>query len=366
MLFCQFESSFGQRVVAVSYPHLLHFILQSADDCVLDGIVMVDFSRLGNLDSGEIEAREAARREESYVVEEAIRDRDTKKALAITLVHEPEIRFRPSGEQVVLLRGVEDGRTSPLTAVFTVPSRTRDSEEREASFDQTLRGIGGGDRVSLAGQWSKRGWNNSAGVRQETWEFKTQIFQKGDFSLGKMLENARAERLGVPVDTKTQSRLREESYVFEEEIRDRDTKRALSITLAHEPEIRLRPSGERVVLLRGMQDGRTSPISAVFTVPSRTRDSDEREASLDRVLRGLGEGDKVSLAGEWSKLGDGNQAGVREQGWEFRAQIFQKGDVTLDKMLENARAERLAVPVDAQTQVRASSRAAALEDGIGR
>lgn len=158
---------------------------------------MVDFSTLGKLDPVERKAREAARLEESYVLEEALRDKASKKALTITLVHEPEMRSLQSGDSVMLLRGVEDGKNNPLVAVYNVPSRTRDNEDREASFDQTLRELGGGDRVSLAGQWSKRGWNDRAGVRQESWEFKTQIFEKGDVPLDKMIENERANRLGV-------------------------------------------------------------------------------------------------------------------------------------------------------------------------
>jgi len=158
---------------------------------------MVDFSTLGKIDPAQMKADEAERRERFYQGEEAARDAASKKALTITLAHEPEMRFMPSGDRVMLLRGVEDGRTSPLTAVYVVPTRTTDSEDREAAFDQTLRGLGGGDRVSLAGQWAKRGWNDQRGQRHEAWEFKTQIFAAGDVPLDRMLENARAERLGA-------------------------------------------------------------------------------------------------------------------------------------------------------------------------
>lgn len=160
---------------------------------------MVDFSTLGKLDPATIAAREAESRERMYVGDEAKRDAATKKALTITLSHEPEGRTKPSGERVILLRGVEEGRTQPLTAVYTVPMRTSHDEDREARFDQTLRGLGGGDRVSLGGQWAKRGWNDAAGIRHEAWEFKTQVFEKGDVPLERMLENERASRRGEAV-----------------------------------------------------------------------------------------------------------------------------------------------------------------------
>lgn len=97
----------------------------------------------------------------------------------------------------MLLRGRQDGKDSPSVAVYKIPSRTSDSEDREASLDTTLRALGGGDRVSLAGKWSKRVWKDGRGGDHSAWEFKTQIFEKGEVSLERMRENEKASRLGV-------------------------------------------------------------------------------------------------------------------------------------------------------------------------
>lgn len=82
-------------------------------------------------------------------------------------------------------------------AVYRIPSRTSESEDREAALDTTLRSLGGGDRVSLAGKWSKRVWKDGRGESRSAWEFKTQVFEKGEVSLERMMENERASRLGV-------------------------------------------------------------------------------------------------------------------------------------------------------------------------
>ncbi len=122
--------------------------------------------------------------------EDARRDAASKKALTITLAREPEMGMLRTGERIVVFRGTEDGATRPLKGVFTVPlHRVENSEQGEIDLDRKLRALGGGDELTLAGQWSKNTWQG-----RETWEFKAQHFAEGRHSLEQVLEKARIER----------------------------------------------------------------------------------------------------------------------------------------------------------------------------
>ena len=122
--------------------------------------------------------------------EDARRDAATKKALTITLAREPEMGMLRTGERVVVFRGTEDGAARPLKGVFTVPlHRVENSEQGEADLDRKLRALGGGDELTLAGQWSKNTWQG-----RESWEFKAQHFAEGRHTLEQVLEKARVER----------------------------------------------------------------------------------------------------------------------------------------------------------------------------
>jgi hypothetical protein len=118
---------------------------------------------------------------------------------------------------------------------------------------------------------------------------------------------------------------------FDETQRDTLSKKRELITLTREPEIRDTPKG-RVVVFRGTQEGRDKPIVAALRAPVAERHDDGAREDLDRRLRDIGGGDKVSLSGTWAKR-RWEQDGVPREFWEFQAQRFQPGDVPLERML---------------------------------
>lgn len=155
---------------------------------------MLDWDKLRAQTPEDRQRAEVERRERSYAEDDQARDAGSKKALSITLVHEPETRNMMNGERVVMLRGTEPGRINPILALYVVPPRVANDEKRDEAFDRSLRELGGGDKVSLAGQWSKRTWSDHAGDKHESWEFKTQHFAQGEMSLERILEKARVNR----------------------------------------------------------------------------------------------------------------------------------------------------------------------------
>lgn len=160
------------------------------------GCTMVNFANL-RVPTAEERARSAAEDQaRRYADDDRDRDQRSKKALVITLDHEPETRGLMTGETVVLLRGTEDGRSKSSVAVYTVPARISDDEGAERAFDRQLRDMGGGDKISLAGQWSRRTWKDANNKPQEAWEFKAQHFALGERTLEQILEAARAARGG--------------------------------------------------------------------------------------------------------------------------------------------------------------------------
>lgn len=116
------------------------------------------------------------------------------KSISITLVHEPEMRSLPSGDRVVMFRGTQPDQSNPTLASYTVPPRAEGRDADRDAFDGLMRNLGGGDKLTLAGQWSKRNWKDSEGQARSAWEFKTQHFAQGDMSLEKVLEKARIDR----------------------------------------------------------------------------------------------------------------------------------------------------------------------------
>lgn len=156
---------------------------------------MIDFSTLRALSPAEQQERDEASRERSYAPDDALRDASSKKALTITLTEEPSRRVLPSGERIVVLHGVEKDRDKPMAAVYVIPARVENDEQRMSTLDSTLRDLGGGDKVSLAGQWSKRNWKSGQGEAMSSWEFKTQSFEPGEHSLDVLKQRAIASRL---------------------------------------------------------------------------------------------------------------------------------------------------------------------------
>lgn len=152
---------------------------------------MVDFKALKSMTPADVAAHEARRQEEFYQADEAERDSKSKSHIAITLVREPEFRSSMSGERMVLLHGTQDKQTSPSIAEYKIPERIMGDRNAEYSFMRQMEKIGGGDRMSLAGQWSKRRWKDREGTPRITWEFKAQHIAEGDVSLEKMLARSK-------------------------------------------------------------------------------------------------------------------------------------------------------------------------------
>lgn len=152
---------------------------------------MIDFSKLGVGTPEERAADDRARRDREYARDDAARDAASRKAVVITLDREPEMRTKPDGTEIAVFRGREDGRASSLVAIYEKPLRAVNEDDAASDFDRKMRALGGGDRMTLAGSWAKRFWNDQAGQRQEAWEFKSQHFAKGEVPLERMLSTAR-------------------------------------------------------------------------------------------------------------------------------------------------------------------------------
>lgn len=124
---------------------------------------------------------------------------------------------------------------------------------------------------------------------------------------------------------------------FDETQRDTMSKTRELITLTQEPQIRDTAKG-RVVVFRGLQEGRDKPIVAAMKAPVAERHDEGARDALDRSLQAIGGGDRVSISGTWAKR-RWEQDGVPREFWEFQAQRFQPGDVPLERMIGRQSAE---------------------------
>lgn len=129
--------------------------------------------------------------------DEGQRDSLSKTRELITLTREPEIRDTPRG-RVVVFRGMQEGRDRPISAIMRAPVAEKYDPEARASLDDSLRRIGGGDQVSLAGKWAKKRWEQN-GVQREAWEFQAQRFREGDVPLERFAERGPVEADRTPM-----------------------------------------------------------------------------------------------------------------------------------------------------------------------
>lgn len=148
---------------------------------------------------------------------------------------------------------------------------------------------------------------------------------------------------------------REEGFRRDEESRDAASKKALSITLVQEPEMRSLPSGEAVVVLRGTEKGALRPLVAVYKIPDRVMANEETHASFMRSMQEIGGGDKMSLAGSWTQRHWKTQQGEMMKAWEFKAQHIAVGEVPLERMLSKSRGEEAGRPVGIAAQAAMSA-----------
>lgn len=111
---------------------------------------------------------------------------DCKSALVLTLSQEPMVRETAGGDPFVVFVGTQKGLDQPSVAVLRLPREMEQGERREA-LDNELRALGGGDQLSLAGQWVRHSWTNPDKTPQESWSFETKAFARGEFSLEQML-----------------------------------------------------------------------------------------------------------------------------------------------------------------------------------
>lgn len=141
------------------------------------------------------------------------------------------------------------------------------------------------------------------------------------------------------------------------------SKKRVVVSLVEAPRERF-VGDQKVISFSGVEDGRTSPLSGVYFVPAHeTRDGFARD-DLDNRLRDLDSGDKLSMSGYWSKRKWKGQDGSERESWEFKAQNFAKGDVSMPDIklqalerIGNARID--ALPYDDETSKMRSQRPAA-------
>lgn len=129
------------------------------------------------------------------------------------------------------------------------------------------------------------------------------------------------------------------SFEAEDRLRDSNSKTSISMTLAHEPEVRYSRSGDKFVVFRGHQEGQSSLSKAYYKVPLRVSENEEESDRFDNLLRNAGGGDKFSFAGQWvkQKLGEGASKPFQ---WEFRSQHLAEGNLSLAQIMEKAAAAR--------------------------
>lgn len=160
-------------------------------------------------------------------------------------------------------------------------------------------------------------------------------------------------------------------YDAEDVQRDKDSVKAITLKLEYEPESRMLHNGDRVVLFRGFQPGQTSPSLAVYTIPARIEADDKLSRDFDKGLIALGGGDELSFAGKWSARNWKDQQGNQRKSWEFKAQHFQEGNLSLEKIMEKVIADRgmsadAGVEKPAEVQAKRGIRANVLgNNGIG-
>lgn len=184
---------FGQFFVAAAPAVLIHYVILKYAACPRRWF-LVDFSTLKVPTQEERARRDAARQAEAFARDDAERDGKSKSAIVLTLVHEPEMRALPSGDRIMVLRGTQDRQTNPSVAAYILPPRVNESDEASEAFNGRMRALGGGDKVTLAGNWSKRVWKSPEGKKNEAWEFKAQHFAEGRMSLERLMEKVRSDR----------------------------------------------------------------------------------------------------------------------------------------------------------------------------
>lgn len=155
----------------------------------------------------------------------------------------------------------------------------------------------------------------------------------------------------------------ERTYAAEDRLRDDKSKTAITLTLAHEPEVRHNQSGDRFIRFYGHQEGQNGLSMAYYKVPKRVLGDDQENARFDALLRDIGGGDKISFAGHW-KLHTFGPKDEQKQRWEFNSQHFAQGELTLPKILEKAAIDRGDVSERA-SGVDVARLAAATKNGMG-
>lgn len=164
---------------------------------------MVDFATLPPAGRSRSPEKERA---ESYEKDEAFRDAWSRKAVVVTLDHEPEMQGDRDGNQYMILRGPEAGAKASLKALYMVPPRVVGDPDASDAFNGKLRSMGGGDKVTLVGHWSKTRQKGEDGVEAESWHFRAHNFAQGEKSLEQVMEMARRERRGLSAEPERVSR----------------------------------------------------------------------------------------------------------------------------------------------------------------
>jgi len=149
-----------------------------------------------------------------------------------------------------------------------------------------------------------------------------------------------AFRLGAESEAERQARdaKQREGALRDHAKRIEMSRKRVVITLEESPRESY-AGNQGLVSFRGSEPGR-SPLAAVYFKGELDRPSTSQEGAedLDARLRDLERGDKVSLAGYWAKRQWQARDGSSKEVWEFKAQNFEKGDVSLDAIGKSAAA----------------------------
>lgn len=140
-----------------------------------------------------------------------------------------------------------------------------------------------------------------------------------------------------------------DAAVAEHAKRSELSSKKVTITLTARPDVRSAGAGlngHTIVHFRGAEANRNNALSAVYFLADHERSDGFGEEEFSQRVESLEAGDQLSLAGKWSKRKWKGQDGKDRESWEFQAQRFERGDVSLWDM-ERAAHARLAVGLKA-------------------
>lgn len=115
--------------------------------------------------------------------------------------------------------------------------------------------------------------------------------------------------------------------------RDGALRKRVVVTLDRAPEVRRTATGDLMVGFTGREDGGSKSLSSVYVAtPAERLIGSEENAALHERLDAMGKGSRASFGGSWAKRQWQNPEGQARETWEFKAQRFAEGDVSLEAL----------------------------------